>query len=111
MTENPPPPTPPVQPNTLGNASLGLGLAAAALVFGIGVCALVGVQQGTWIRAAATPLFVCGASSAFLGLLGAAVGVGGLLGGQRSKATAVVGVVLSLLALCLFAGFLSAVRR
>ncbi len=107
----PPAPPAPTQPNTLGNASLGLGIASAALVFGLGVCALVGVQQGTWIAAAATPLFVCGASSAFLGLLGAAVGVGGLFGGQRSKATAVVGLVLSLLALCLFLGVLSAVRR
>ena len=106
----PTPPTPP-QPNTLGNASLGLGIASAALVFGLGVCALVGVQQGTLIAAVATPLFVCGASSAFLGLLGAAVGLGGLFGGQRSKATAVVGLVLSLLALCLFFGVLAALRR
>jgi hypothetical protein len=50
-------------------------LASAALVFGIGLCALTGIQQGTWIQLAATPLFVCGASSAFLGLLGAGVGV------------------------------------
>ena len=105
-----PPTPPPLQSNTLGNASLGLGIASAALVFGIGVCALVGVQQGTWIAAAATPLFVCGASSAFLGVLGAAVGLGGLFGGQRSKATAVVGLVLSLLALCLFFGVLRAVQ-
>jgi len=34
--------------NTPGNASLGLGIASAALVFGIGICALVGAQQG-WI--------------------------------------------------------------
>lgn len=107
----PPTPPPPPQPNTLGNASLGLGIASAALVFGLGLCALVGVQQGTWIVAAATPLFVCGASSAFLGVIGAAVGLGGLFGRQRSKATAVVGLVLSLLALCLFFGVLSAVRR
>ena len=108
-----PPPAPPTQTetNTLGNASLGLGIASAALVFGIGMCAIVGVQQGTWIAAVATPLFVCGASSAFLGLIGAAVGVGGLFGGNRSKATAVVGLVLSLVAVCLFFTVLSAVRQ
>lgn len=100
----------PSQSNTLGNASLGLGLASAALVFGIGLCALVGVQQGTWIAAAGTPLFVCGASSAFLGLLGAGVGVGGLFSRDRSKGTAVVGILLSLLGLCLFFGVLGAVR-
>jgi hypothetical protein len=100
----------PSQSNTLGNASLGLGLASAALVFGIGLCALVGVQQGTWIAAAATPLYVCGASSAFLGLLGAGVGVGGLLSKSQSKGTAVVGIMMSLLGLCLFFGILAAVR-
>jgi hypothetical protein len=103
-------PTPiPPQPNTLGNASLGLGIASAALVFGIGVCALVGAQQG-WIRVAATPLLVCGASSAFLGLIGAGVGVGGLFGGNRSKATAVVGLILSVAGMCLFLVFLSRIR-
>jgi len=100
----------PSQPNTLGNASLGLGLASAALVFGIGLCALVGVQQGTWIRAAATPLFVCGASSAFLGLLGAGVGAAGLFGKDRPKATAVVGLAMGLLGVCLFFGILARLR-
>jgi len=36
---------PPQQPNNLGNASLGLGIASAALVFGIGLCALTGLGQ------------------------------------------------------------------
>ncbi len=101
-----PPPAPPPQPNILGNASLGLGIASASLVFGIGLCALVGVRQG-WIGAAATPLFVCGASSAFLGLIGAGVGAGGLFGANRSKATAVVGLLLGLAGLCLFLFILS----
>jgi hypothetical protein len=30
-------------PNTLGNASLGLGIASASLVFGFGLCALTGI--------------------------------------------------------------------
>jgi hypothetical protein len=100
----------PQQPNTLGNASLGLGIASAALVFGIGLCALVGARQN-WIQVAATPLFVCGASSAFLGLIGAVIGLGGLFGSNRPKATAAVGLVLSVLALCLFAGVLASFRR
>jgi hypothetical protein len=91
----------PQQPNTLGNASLALGIASAALVFGIGLCALVGAQQG-WLRVAGTGLFVCGASSAFLGLIGVGVGVGGLLGANRSKAAAIVGLALGLVGVCLF---------
>jgi hypothetical protein len=46
----------PQRPNTIGNASLILGIASLALVFGIGLCALVGVQQN-WIQIAGTPLF------------------------------------------------------
>jgi hypothetical protein len=98
------PPTP-TQPNTLGNAGLGLGVASSALVFGLGLCALVGAQQG-WLAAAGTILFICGASSAFLGLLGAIISVGGLFGANRSRATAVVGLILSLLGLCLFVAIL-----
>lgn len=101
-------PTPP-QPNTLGNASLALGIASTALVFGIGLCALIGAQQD-WIRAAATPLLVCGTSSAFLGLIGALVGVGGLFGANRPRATAVMGLILSIIGMCLFVLVLTRLR-
>jgi hypothetical protein len=100
------PQPPPQQPNTLGNASLALGIASAALVFGIGLCALVGAQQN-WFRAAATPLFVCGASSAFLGLIGTGLGLGGLFGKGRARAAAAAGLVLSLLGMCLFLAVLA----
>ena len=106
MTDAPAPST----SNTLGNASLGLGIASAALVFGIGLCALVGARQG-WLAAGGTMLFVCGASSAFLGLIGAFTGMGGLFGSHRSKATALVGLSLSLLGMCLFFGILGAIQR
>ena len=94
--------------NPLGIASLVLGVAASALVFGIGLCALVGLRQG-WVRVAGTPLFVCGGSSAFVGLIGAVTGLAGLFG-QRPKGAAIVGLVLSLLGLCLFFGFLASMR-
>jgi cytochrome c biogenesis protein CcdA len=95
------------QTNTLGNASLGLGLASAALVFGIGLCAIVGGQQG-WIWLTGTVLFICGASSAFLGLLASILGLGGLFGANRSRATAVVGLVTGVLGMCIFIWVLSA---
>jgi len=88
-------------PNTLGNASLGLGIASAALVFGIGLCALTGVAQ-EWIQLAGTPLFICGGSSAFLGFLGALLGLAGLFGKGRSRATAIIGLALGLGGMCLF---------
>ena len=97
------PPTP--QPNTLGNASLVLSILSVSLVFGIGICALTGAAQG-WINIAGTPALICGASSAFLGLLGAILGLAGLFGRSRSRATAIVGLVLGLGGLCLFAAFL-----
>ncbi|MGD8403529.1 MAG: hypothetical protein PVJ21_07705 [Anaerolineales bacterium] len=102
MSENP------KQPNPLGNASLALGVASAALVFGIGLCAWTGVAQN-WIRLAGTPLFVCGGSSAFLGFLGVVLGVAGLFGKDKSKATAIVGLALGLIGACMFFAFLSAI--
>ncbi len=94
--------------NPLGNASLALGLASAALVFGIGLCAWTGVAQN-WIRLAGTPLFVCGGSSAFLGFLGVILGIAGLFGKDKPKATAIVGLILGIIGACMFFAFLAAV--
>ncbi len=96
--------------NTLGNASLALGIASVAFVFGIGLCAVVGFNQG-WIRLAGTPLYICGASSAFLGLVGAGLGVGGLLGSGHSRATALAGLILGAAGVCLFFLFIAAIQN
>ena len=100
------PTPPPQQPNTLGRASLLLGVASVSLVFGIGLCALVGQQQG-WLPIAGTVLYVCGASSAFLGFLGLVLGVGGLLGRSQRRAAAIAGLVLGLAGVCLFIAVLT----
>ena len=96
--------------NPLGNASLALGIASAALVFGIGLCAWTGLTQN-WIRLAGTPLYVCGGSSAFLGFLGFVLGIAGLFGKDKSKATAIVGMILGLIGACMFFAFLSAIGK
>lgn len=93
--------------NTLGNASLALGIASISLVFGIGLCAIVGAQQG-WLAIAGTVLYVCGISSAFLGLLGMVLGIGGLFGSNRPRAAAVTGLLLGIGGICLFVGVLVA---
>lgn len=98
------------EPNPVGNASLWLGIASSALVFGIGLCALTGVGQ-RWIQLAGTPLFVCGGASAFLGFLAAILGAAGLFGKGRSRTTAIVGLVLGILGACMFFGFLSAIAK
>ena len=95
------------QPNILGNASLVLGIVSSALVFGIGVCALTGAAQ-EWIKLASTPLWVCGLSSAFLGFLAAILGIVGLFGKERSRATAVTGLILGIASACLFVIFINA---
>jgi hypothetical protein len=100
----------PHRPNPLGSASLGLGIASASLVFGIGLCALTGVSQ-RWIQLAGTPLFVCGGSSAFLGFLGALLGLAGLFGKGHSRATAIAGLVLGLAGMCLFFAVLNWVGK
>ncbi len=93
------------QPNPLGNASLVLGIASVAQVFGISLCAWTGIAQN-WIRFAGTPLFVCGGSSAFLGFLGLVLGIAGLFGKEKSKATAIVGLILGFIGACMFFAFL-----
>ena len=98
----------PQQPNPLGNASLALGIASAALVFGIGLCAWTGVAQN-WIRLAGTPLFVCGGSSAFIGFLGIILGFAGLFGKDKPKATAIVGLIFGFVGACMFFAFLGVV--
>lgn len=100
---------PPEKPNMLGNTSLWLGVASSALVFGIGSCALSGLNQ-RWIVLAGTPLFVCSASSAFLGFLAIILGGAGLLGGGRSRATAIAGLVLGLIGFCLFFAFITVIQ-
>src|SRR3970282_1286811 len=95
--------SPASSPNPLGNASLALGIASSSLVFGLALCVLTAVRQG-WIRLGATPLFVCGASSAFLGLLAIIVGSAGMFGASRSRGTAIVGIVLGVVGICLFFG-------
>jgi hypothetical protein len=101
---------PPPTPNPLGNASLGLGIASAALVFGIGLCAWTGAGQ-QWIQLAGTPLFVCGGASAFLGFLAAVIGIAGLFGKDKARSAAVVGLVLGLIGACMFFLFLGAISR
>ena len=100
----------PKPPNTLGGASLVLSILSLSLVFGIGLCALVGVQL-SWIRVAGTPLFVRGATSAFLGLIGVVLGLGGLPGANRPRAASIAGLVLGLWGVCLFLAVLGAIGR
>lgn len=92
----------------LGRASLILGIVSTSFVFGIGLCALVGVQQG-WLPVAGTVLYVCGASSAFLGLLALGLGVGGLFGKNHRRAATIAGLILGLSGICLFIAILSAI--
>jgi hypothetical protein len=91
----------------LGKASLILSIVSISFVFGIGLCGLVG---GAQIPAFATLLFVCAASSAFLGLVGAVLGFSGLFGANRQRSTAIIGLVLGLGGVCLFLVLLSAVQ-
>lgn len=92
----------------LSNGGLALGIAATALVFGIGFCGLVGAGGG-WVGLVGVPLYVCGASSAFLGLLGMILSLVALFTRQQSRATAATGLVLGLVSICLFLAFLRAI--
>jgi len=98
------------QSNTVGNASMALGIVSAALVFGIGLCAFVGQNQG-WLPVGATLLYVCGASSAFLGLLAVILGAVGLFGRDLRRTAAIVGILLGASGICLFFGVIAALQN
>ena len=100
----------PQQPNTLGNASLGLGIAASALVFLVGLVMII-FRNHEVVRKILTLLFIVEASGGFLGLLGLIIGAGGAFSGNRTKSTAIVGMVLSVLAMAIFAIVMLILRR
>lgn len=103
-----PPPPPPVS-NTLGKASLVLGILSSTLVFMVGMCAGLGQQQG-WLPAVGPLLFLLGSTFCFLGLIAVLLGFGGLFGRNRSRATAVFGLLLGVATLVLFAAILNGVQ-
>ena len=94
-------PRPPLVPNTLGKASLVLGILASTFVVSVALCAGVGQQQG-WLKQAGPLLFIVGGTFAFLGLVSALLGIGGLFGRNRSRATAIFGLALGLIAVAIF---------
>lgn len=108
MNSPSPPPSAP-QPNTLGKASLVLGILAIVFVFGIGVCAGVGKQQG-WLPLIGVLLFIVGVTFSFVGLLAAVLGFLGLFGRNRSRAAALVGLLLGIATIGLFAAIMNAVK-
>ena len=100
----------PPQSNTLGKASLVLGIVGSFFVFLIGLCAGVGKQQG-WLQHVGAIFFVLGASSAFLGLLAAVLGFLGLFGRNRSRVVAIAGLILGAFAVLLFLAIIQAVQQ
>lgn len=100
----------PNRPDPLGKTSLALGVTSVALVFGIGFCGLVGLNQG-WLRIGATVLYVCGASSAFLGFLALLLGFVGLFGQGKSRGPAVIGLLFGIGGILLFLAFLTAIAN
>jgi riboflavin transporter FmnP len=102
------PPSP--LPNTLGKASLVLGILGSFFVFTVGLCAGVGHAQG-WLKHVGALFFVLGGSAAFLGALAVVLGFFGLWGRNRSRVTAIVGLLLGAFAVWLFLVVVQAAQR
>ncbi|QDU95505.1 hypothetical protein [Lignipirellula cremea] len=93
---------PPLVPNSLGKASLTLGIVSIILLFSVGLCAGVAKEQG-WLPAVGVLLFLAGGTLAFAGAIGGLLGFLGLFGRNRSRAAAIAGLLLSVLTVLLFA--------
>ncbi|MCB9079391.1 MAG: hypothetical protein H6631_17450 [Anaerolineaceae bacterium] len=93
---------PPQEPNTLGKTSLSLSIVSIILVFSIGLCSFVARSRGLFPPPVRTAFFVIGGISGFVGFLGMVLGLAGLFGGNRQRATAVAGLVLGIAGLLIF---------
>ena len=87
-----------------------LGILASIFVFGIGLCAGAGQQQG-WLQLVGTPLAILGGTAAFMGLIGAVLGFFGLFGRNRARGTALVGMALGIAAVALFVAIVNATQK
>ncbi len=89
------------EPNTLGKASLVMGILGSIAVFFVALCAGVAQQQG-WLPVVGTLLFIFGGTAMFVGLISTLLGFLGLFGRNRSRATAVAGLVLGIITVLIF---------
>lgn len=93
--------------NTLGKVSLYLGIIASTIVFSIGLCAGVGHEQG-WLANVGVCLFIVGGTAAFMGAIAVLSGLGGLL--SPGRMTAIIGVILGVVSVLMFAAIVNAVQ-
>lgn len=93
--ENPPP----ERSNTLGKASLVLGIMSLVLVFFVGSCTAIVQRQGGRISDFRGFVELFGGTFALIGLIAVGLGIGGLFGKNRPKATAIMGLIFGLIAL------------
>lgn len=99
----------PLRPNPLGKASLILSILSICFVFSVVLCAGVGKEQG-WLRAVSTLLFLFGGTFAFVGLIGAALGLGGLFGRRIPRGAAIAGLLLGVCSVLMFLAAVKAAR-
>ena len=93
--------------NTLGKASLVLGIIGSFFVVLVGLCAGVGHQQG-WLKAVGAILFVIGGAFAFLGVVSILLGFLGLFSSPRG--TSIAGLILGLATVWLFLALVQAAQ-
>ena len=98
-----PPPVivqPPAEGNPLGNASLVIGILGATTMFGLALCTFTSIQWQI-IPATGVPMYICALTMAFLSAIGGLLGVAAFFPRRQRRATAVVGLILCILACCI----------
>lgn len=93
----------PERPNPLGKASLILGILSVILTFFVGSCVNLIKSQGGNVQAVRPMVELFGGTFALIGLLAAVLGVGGLFGKKRPRASAIAGLLLAVVALLIAA--------
>lgn len=95
---------PPREPpsNMLGKTSLVLGIIASTFVIFLLLCAGVAQQQG-WLNAVKPIFGVLGGTCSFVGFASVLMGLVALFQKSRSRGIAIVGMILGMIAVLLFA--------
>lgn len=98
MSNEPPAPE---RSNTLGKASLILSIISLILVFFVGSCVSTVKSQGGNVNNVKPFVMLFGGTFVLIGVIGVGLGIAGLFGKDRPRATAIMGLIFGILTLIL----------
>jgi hypothetical protein len=104
------PTTPPERSNTLGKMSLILGIISLILLFFVGSCVNIFKDRGGNVDSVKPLVQLFGGTFALIAIIATGLGIGGLFGRNRPKATAVMGLFFGAVSLAFASAIASMIK-